>query len=65
MSVENMENEKTYTRRKNRYLKQERYQKLQKAFFWTNSSPKTKYGTFCNDYKAGGLKNIDIPNKII
>ena len=33
MSVENMENEKTYTRRKNRYLKQERYQKLQKAFF--------------------------------
>ena len=38
--------------------------KIQKAFFWNNSSPKIKQ-TLCNDYKAGGLKNVDIPNKII
>ena len=36
-----------------------------KDFFWNNSSPKIKHETLCNDYKAGGLKNVDIPNKII
>ena len=36
-----------------------------------NSSPKIKHETLCNDYKAGGLKNIyskkkkDILNKFI
>ena len=39
--------------------------KIQKAFLWKNSTPKIKYQTLCNDYKAGGLKNINIPNKII
>ena len=39
--------------------------KMQKGFFWNNSSPKIKHESLCNDYKAGGLKNIDIPNKII
>ena len=39
--------------------------KIQKALFWNNSSPKIKHETLCNDYKAGGLKNVDIPNKII
>ena len=39
--------------------------KTQKAFFWNNSSPKIKHETLCNDYKAGELKNVDIPNKII
>ena len=34
-------------------------------FFWNNSSPKIKHETLCNDYKAGGLKNVDIPSKII
>ena len=38
--------------------------KIQKAFF-LNNSPKIKHETLCNDYKAGGLKNVDIPNKII
>ena len=28
-------------------------------------SPKIKHETLCNDYKGGGLKNIDILNKII
>ena len=36
-----------------------------KDFFWNNSSPKIKHETLCNDYKAGRLKNVDIPNKII
>ena len=39
--------------------------KIQKAYFWNNSSPKIKHETLRNDYKAGGLKNVDIPNKII
>ena len=40
-------------------------EKIQKAFLWKNSSPKIKQETLCNDYKGGGLKNIDILNKII
>ena len=39
-------------------------EKIQKAFLWKNSS-KIKYETLFNDYKGGGLKNIDILNKII
>ena len=39
--------------------------KIQKTFFLNNSSPKIKHETLCNDYKAGGLKNVDITNKII
>ena len=38
--------------------------KIQNAFFWNNSSPKIKHETLCNDYKAGGLKNVDIRSKI-
>ena len=40
-------------------------EKIQKAFLWKNSTPKIKHETLCNNYKAGGLKNVDIPNKII
>ena len=40
-------------------------EKIQKAFLWKNSTPKIKHETLCNDYKAGGLKNVNIPNKII
>ena len=39
--------------------------KIEKAFFWNNSSPKLKHETLCNDYKAGGLRHVDIPSKII
>ena len=39
--------------------------KKYKRLFWNNSSPKIKHETLCNDNKAGGLKNIDITNKII
>ena len=40
-------------------------EKIQKNFLWENSTPKIKHKTLCNDYEAGGLKNVDIPNKII
>ena len=40
-------------------------EKIQKAFLWNNSTPKIKHETLCNDYKSGGLKNVDIPRKII
>ena len=39
--------------------------KIQKAFFWNNSSSQVKHGTLCNDYETGGSKNVDITNKII
>ena len=39
--------------------------KIQKAFLWKNSSLKIKHESLCNDYKDGGLKNIDILNKIV
>ena len=38
---------------------------IQKTFFWNNSYPEIKHETLCNEYKAGGLKNVDIPSKII
>ena len=38
---------------------------LKKAFFWNNPCPKIKHETLCDDYKAPGLKSLDIPNKII
>ena len=39
--------------------------KIRTAFFLNNSSPNIKHETLCNDYKAGGLKNVDILSKII
>ena len=40
-------------------------EKIQKAFLWNSSTPKIKHEALRNDYKAGGFKNVDIPNKII
>ena len=40
-------------------------EKIQKDFLGKNCTPKIKYETLYTDYKAGGLKNVDIPNKII
>ena len=40
-------------------------ERIQKVFLLKNSSPKIKHETLCNDYEGGGLKNIDILNKII
>ena len=39
--------------------------KYRRLFCGKNSTPKIKHKTLCNNYKAGGLKNVDIPNKII
>ena len=33
-------------------------------FFWNKSTPNIKHDALCNDYKDGGLKNVDIPNKL-
>ena len=38
-------------------------EKIQNTFFWNNSSAKIKREILCNNYEAGGLKNVDIPNK--
>ena len=40
-------------------------EKIQKDFLWNNSTPKVKHETLGHDYIAGGLKNVDIPSKII
>ena len=39
-------------------------EQVQKAFFWSNSSPKIKYEFLCNKYKTRVLK-MQISNKII
>ena len=39
--------------------------RYKRVFLWNKSSPKIKHETLCKDYKAGGLKNVDIPNKVI
>ena len=38
---------------------------IQKKFLWSNKKCKIKHGTLCNDYKNGGLKNVDINVKIV
>ena len=38
-------------------------EKIQKSFLWENSTSKIKHDTLCNDYKYGGLKNVDIRKK--
>ena len=40
-------------------------ERILKTFLWKNSSLKMKHETLCNDHKGGGLKNINILNKII
>ena len=91
MSIENTENENSYTRRKIVILKTLAISKIlcqslittvsrhigneqdiskwawknTEGLFWKNSSPKIKHETLCNDYKGGGLKNIDILNKVV
>ena len=40
-------------------------EKIKRGFLWKNSTPKIKHETICYNYKADGLKNVDIPNKNI
>ena len=39
--------------------------KIQKEFIWNVKNPRIKHSTFCNKYKNGGLKNVDIFSKVI
>ena len=38
--------------------------KIQKEFFWNRKHPKIRHSTLCNTYENGGLKSVDIPNKL-
>ena len=37
---------------------------IQTSFLWNNSSPKIKHKNVCKRYENGGLKNVDIRNKV-
>ena len=39
--------------------------KIQKSFIWNDSSPKIKHETLRMEFKAGGLRNIDIRFKFV
>ena len=39
--------------------------KIQKEFIWHDSSPKIKHETLRMEFKAGGLKNVDIRFKFV
>ena len=43
----------------------EELNEIQKKFLWPNKKCKVKHGTLCNDYKNGGLRNVDIHLKIV
>lgn len=38
--------------------------KYGRLFCGKKPTPKIKHESLCNDYKAAGLKNVDISNKI-
>ena len=38
---------------------------IQNKLLWSNKKSKIKHSTLSNDYKIGGLKNVDIELKII
>ena len=38
--------------------------KIQKHFIWQRKKAKIKHSTLCNGYEMGGIKNVDLRNKI-
>ena len=42
----------------------EELKEIQKKNLWSDKKAKIKHDTLCNDYKDGGLKNVDIVHKI-
>ena len=42
----------------------EELNEIQKTFLWSNKKCKVKYGTLRNDFKNGGLKNVEGKFKI-
>ena len=43
----------------------EELNEIQKKFLWSNKKCEIKHDTLCNDYKNGGLRNVDINLKIV
>ena len=41
------------------------FEKRQKSFLRKDSIPKIRHETTCKDYRNGGLKNVDMPYKIV
>ena len=37
---------------------------IQKSFIWQGKKAKIKHSSLCNGYKNGGLKNVELSNKI-
>ena len=37
---------------------------IQKNFFWQGKKAKIKHSTLCNGFEKGGIKNVDLRNKI-
>ena len=40
------------------------WETIQTSFIWNNSIPKIKHKILCKRYQNGGLKNVDIRNKV-
>ena len=38
--------------------------KIQKKLIWQGKKAKIKHSTFCNGYEKGGIKNVDLTNKM-
>ena len=38
--------------------------KIQKNFIWLGKKAKIKHSTLCSGYEIGGIKNVDLRNKI-
>ena len=38
--------------------------RIQKEFLWNSRNLKIQHETICNGFQNGGLKNVDIPNKV-
>ena len=38
--------------------------KIQNNFIWQEKKAKIKHSTLCNGYEEGGMKNVDLRNKI-
>ena len=41
----------------------EELEQIQKTFLWGNMRTKIKHDTLCNNFKEGGLKNVDVTHK--
>ena len=42
----------------------DKIKQIQKDFLWSSEKPKIKHETICNVFRNGGLKNVDVTDKI-